>query len=73
MVSPAQKFRIGGYMPQIFTLPPIANPNTSRWNMVTMGNIPVGVRAEHVNFLLFVSFPPALLPNANVVSGGIRA
>ena len=41
--------------------------------MVALGNIPVGAHIGHVNFMLFVSFSPALLPNANVVPGGIRA
>ena len=44
-------------------------PSESQWNMVHFGYVCV----EHVDFMLFVTSSPALVPNANAVSGGIWA
>ena len=41
--------------------------------MVVLGNTCVGAHVGHINFMLFVSFTPALLANVDVVSGGIWA
>ena len=51
---------------------PNASPDVSQRNMVALGNFRVGFALIHVHFISFVHFFPALLPNANAVSGGLR-
>ena len=50
-----------------------ASPNASQWNMVMLGNIRVGFVLGMSMSCCLSPFPPALLPNVNAVSGGIRA
>ena len=50
---------------------PNTTPNTQR-NMVA-DDIRIGASAGHVDFMLFLSFFPVRLPNADVVSGEVLA
>ena len=43
------------------------------WNVIALGNICISVCIGHVDFMLFVSFSPLLLPNVKVFFGGMWA